>query len=89
MASMLVQHQVKDYAAWKKVYDSVKDLRTSNGELSDKIYRDVNDPNKLTVIFKWDSIENAKKYANSPELKAAMERAGVEGKPSIYFLNEA
>jgi heme-degrading monooxygenase HmoA len=89
MASMLVQHQVKDYSAWKKVYDSVKDLRTSNGELSDKIYRDASDPNKLTIMFKWDSIENAKKYANSPELKAAMERAGVEGKPSIYFLKEA
>ena len=86
---MLVQHQVKDYAAWKKVYDSVKDLRTSNGELSDKIYRDADDPNKLTVVFEWDSLENAKKYASSPELKAAMERAGVEGKPSIYFLNEA
>jgi len=89
MASMLVQHQVKDYTAWKKVYDSVKDLRTSNGELSDKIYRDASDPNQLTVIFEWDSLENAKKYANSPELKAAMERAGVEGKPSIHFLNEA
>jgi heme-degrading monooxygenase HmoA len=89
MASMLVQHQVKDYTAWKKVYDSVKDLRTSNGELSDKIYRDASDPNQLTVIFEWDSLENAKKYANSPELKAAMERAGVEGKPSIFFLNEA
>ena len=89
MASMLVQHQVKDYTAWKKVYDSVKDLRTSNGELSDKIYRDASDPNQLTVVFEWDSLENAKKYANSPELKAAMERAGVEGKPSIHFLNEA
>ena len=89
MASMLVQHQVKDYTAWKKVYDSVKDLRTSNGELSDRIYRDASDPNQLTVIFEWDSLENAKKYANSPELKAAMERAGVEGKPSIHFLNEA
>ena len=56
---------------------------------ADKIYRDASDPNKLTVIFEWDSLENAKKYASSPELKAAMERAGVEGKPSIYFLKEA
>ena len=88
MAYMLVQHKVKDFAAWKKVYDSVADLRASNGELSDQIYRDVSDPNKLTAIFKWDSLENARKYASSPELKAAMEKAGVEGPPSIYFLNE-
>jgi heme-degrading monooxygenase HmoA len=89
MASMLVQHQVKDYAQWKKVYDSVKDLRTSNGELTDQIYHDASDPNKLTILFKWDSMDNARKYANSPELKAAMEKAGVEGRPNIFFLNEA
>jgi len=89
MASMLVQHNVKDFAEWKRVYDSVADLRSSNGELSDHIYRDASDPNKLTVMFKWDSLENAKQYSQSPELKAAMEQAGVEGPPDIYFLNEA
>lgn len=88
MASMLVQQKVKDYAEWKKVYDSVYDLRVSNGEISDQIYRDASDPNSLTVIFKWDSLENARSYANSPELKAAMQQAGVEGPPNIYFLNE-
>jgi quinol monooxygenase YgiN len=85
---MLVQHKVKDFAAWKNVYDSVADLRASNGELSDQIYRDASDPNSLTVIFKWDSLANAQKYAQSPELKAAMEKAGVDGPPNIYFLNE-
>ena len=88
MASMLVQHQVKDFSEWKNVYDSVADLRTSNGELSDHIFRDASDPNKLTVIFQWDSLANAQKYANSPELKAAMEKAGVDGRPNIFFLNE-
>lgn len=88
MAFMLVQHQVKDYAAWKNVYDSVADLRARNGELSDRIYRDASDPNKLTVIFEWDSFENAQKYSQSPELKSAMEKAGVMGPPSIYFLDE-
>ena len=88
MASMLVQHHVKDFAEWKKVYDSGANLRANNGELSDQIYRDASDPNSLTVVFKWDSLANAQKYAQSPELKAAMEKAGVEGPPSIYFLNE-
>lgn len=89
MASMLVQHNVKDFAEWKRVYDSVADLRSSNGELSDHVYRDASDPNKLTVMFKWDSLANAEKYSQSPELKAAMEKAGVEGPPNVSFLNEA
>jgi quinol monooxygenase YgiN len=89
MASMLIQHKVKDFAEWKKVYDSVSDLRASNGELSDQIFRDASDPNKLTLVFKWNSLANAQKFAHSPELRAAMEKAGVEGPPNVFFLNEA
>ena len=88
MSFMLVHHKVKDFKAWKEVYDSLADLRTSNGELFDKIYREPGDSNSLTLMFKWDSLENARRYAQSPELKAAMQKAGVEGPPDIYFLEE-
>lgn len=86
---MLIQHQVKDYDAWKKVFDSAIDMRTSNGELSALVYREVNDPNKVTTINNWNSLANAQKFAHSPELKAAMEKAGVLGVPNVSFLNEA
>ena len=89
MVSMLIQHQVKDYDAWKKVFDSAIDMRTSNGELSALVYREVNDPNKVTTINNWNSLANAQKFAHSPELKAAMEKAGVLGVPNVSFLNEA
>jgi hypothetical protein len=89
MASMMVQHHVKDFALWKKVYDSQLSFRKSSGELSDQIFRDVSDPQKLTLMFKWNSVENAQKFAQSPELKAAMEKAGVDGPPTVSFLNEA
>jgi quinol monooxygenase YgiN len=89
MASILIQHMVKDYAAWKKEFDSAKELRTSSGELSAQVYRDASDKNKLTVINQWNSMANAQKFAHSPELKAAMEKAGVVGAPAIYFLDEA
>ena len=88
MAAMLVQQKVKDFSEWKKVYDSVAGLRASNGALSDKIYTDASDPNQITIVFKWDSVANAQKWGQSPELKAAMEKAGVEGPPSISYLNE-
>jgi quinol monooxygenase YgiN len=89
MASILIQHTVKDFAEWKKVFDSNKDLRTSSGELSAQVYRDSSDPNKITTINKWNSLANAQKFAHSPELKAGMEKAGVVGAPAVYFLNEA
>lgn len=88
MASILITHKVKDFAEWKKFFDSKIDFRKSNGELSTQIFRDANDPNKLTVINKWNSMEHALKFAQSPELKASMEAAGVLGTPEIHFLNE-
>jgi quinol monooxygenase YgiN len=89
MAIMLVQHNVKDFAEWKKGFDSAVGFRKSSGELSVQILRDASDPNSLTLINKWNSMENAQKFAHSPELKAAMEKAGVVGAPNIHFLNEA
>lgn len=89
MATMLVQHHVKDYAAWRSVFDSMADLRKSNGELSHRIYRDAMDPNKITVFNTWDTIERAENFGKSDELKAAMGKAGVEGAPTISFLKEA
>jgi quinol monooxygenase YgiN len=88
MATMLVQHKVRNFAEWKKGFDSAFALRKSSGELSSQIYQDASDPSKVTVLNKWDSVENAQKFAHSPELKAAMEKAGVEGAPNVSFLNE-
>lgn len=89
MAIMLVQHHVKDFAVWKKGFDENKELRTSFGELSAQVYQDASDPNKLTLLNKWNSLANAQKFASSPELKAAMEKAGVDAPPVVSFLNEA
>lgn len=89
MASILIQHKVNDYAAWKKVFDSVAEMRTAGGELSAQVFQDASDPNNLTVLNKWNSMENAQKFVHSPELRAAMEKAGVAGAPTIVFLNEA
>ena len=91
MAYILIQHSVKDFAAWKKFFDSpeAENLRKSNGEISAQVLRDASNPNKVTVINKWDSMANAQKFAQSPELRAAMEKAGVDGAPTVFFLNEA
>jgi hypothetical protein len=89
MAYMFVRHSVRDYEAWKSVFDSVGDLRERNGEKSYQILRQDNGSNDLFILFEWDNLDNARKYAASLELKAAMERAGVTGKPDISFLEEA
>jgi antibiotic biosynthesis monooxygenase (ABM) superfamily enzyme len=89
MGYMLVRHSVKDYEAWKSEFDSVADLRRKFGERGYQILRQDNGSTNLVALFKWDNLDNARRYASSPELKQAMERAGVIGKPEITFLEEA
>ena len=89
MAYLYARHSVKDYDAWKSVFDSVSDLRRENGERSYQILRNGNGSNEVIALFEWDSLENAQRYASSPELKEAMEQAGVTGPPEILFLEEA
>ena len=89
MVSMLVKSKVKDFQEWKNVYDEAADLRASFGGGADQVFQDVSDPNTYFAIIKWDTLENAQKYAGSPDLKAAMEKAGVVGPPSVYFTNKA
>jgi quinol monooxygenase YgiN len=84
---MLAQHQVEDFPNWKAVFDRVADLRQANGEKSAQIFHDAENPNKLTLLFEWDSIENAQSYAQNPDLAAAMKEAGVTGPPKFFFLN--
>jgi heme-degrading monooxygenase HmoA len=89
MAYMLVRNRVQDYEAWKSVFDSGDDLRRRYGQKSYQILRPENGSNEVVGLFEWDSLDNARKYTTSPELKAGMERAGVTGKPEIFFLEEA
>ena len=88
MATLLVKQSVKDFDAWKKVFDSVEDIRKSSGERSYQIYRKYADGNDMVIMFEWDTAENARKYFQSPQLKSAVEKAGVIGIPKPYSVSE-
>ena len=47
------------------------------------------DPNHITVLLEWDSLESARAFASSDELRERMQRAGSTNPPDVYFLNEA
>jgi heme-degrading monooxygenase HmoA len=89
MARLLVHHKVKDYAAWRKVFDEVTVNRTRFGSTGQQVYRAANDPNELFVVTDWHNLEEARAYAQSPELREAMQHAGVISQPEVTFLEEA
>lgn len=88
MATMFARGAVQDYEAWKSVFDSMSGLRKKYGEESYRILRQENGSTELFVLFEWDNLENARRYATSSELREAMQRAGFTEKPEFFFLEE-
>ena len=88
MITLLVHHEVADYPAWKSAFDSALEWRTGHGERSCRIFRGVQNPNDLTLMFEWESFEKAKAFLASDELKARMASAGVRSTPRVEYLTE-
>ncbi len=80
--------EVTDFAEAKRVFDSRADIRTAQGALSSKIYQSDDNPKAATIVIEWDSLDSARKYTDSAELKPAIKKAGIVGTPISYYLNE-
>jgi heme-degrading monooxygenase HmoA len=89
MVYLLVQHTVADYRKWRPIFDENDRMRRASGGGDYQVFRGVNNPNEITILFEWDSQEDAQQFAQSEELKKAMERAGVISRPEARILNEA
>lgn len=85
MATMFVRHDVADFGAWMKAYDDFDADRRSMGVTGHGVYQADGNPNDVTVYHHFDSMEAAKAFAASPRLKEAMQAAGVQGDPTIWF----
>jgi hypothetical protein len=84
---MMVKHKVKDYAAFKTVYDDHDSVRRANGVHSYVIGRGMDDSMIVLVALKADNLEKAKAFSKDDALKTAMQKAGMVGAPEISFIN--
>jgi quinol monooxygenase YgiN len=85
---LIVQHTVRDYDAWKPVFDEHEAARAKYGCKSHAIYRDADSPNNVTVFLRWESRERADEFYRDPSLREAMEKGGVVSEPRVTWLDE-
>ena len=85
MVNIIVRHKVEDFGKWKPLYDEHASARKEAGCQSEQVCQNWEDPNDVAVSFDWDNTENFKKFSESENLKEAMQKAGVEGKPDFYY----
>lgn len=89
MGLLVIHHKVKNFVAWKPVYDGNAAARKAAGFSNDRVLRSVDDPNDVTVIMEFAELGKAKAFVGSADLKSAMQRAGVIEPVSVHFLDKA
>ncbi len=86
MITTAIRHSVTDYGKWKTVYDTYRP--TSEGAKFARVNRSVEDPNMVTVVAGFDTLELAQAFLDNPTLKTKMTEAGIVGSPRIEINEE-
>lgn len=81
-----ISHSVKDFSVWKEGYLTAEQLRKQNGILDYLVLQSLSDQNLVTVVGHTNSAATFTKFISNPDLKTAMEKAGVTSKPEIKIL---
>ena len=88
MPYVMISHKVANYAKWKRGVKAFADFRKASGEKCFYACRTSKQPNEVMVWCEWDTGARMKKFVNSAELRQAMEKAGVVGKPEVSFFDK-
>ena len=62
-ATLAVRHHVRDYAAWRTVYDEVESLRAQHGCTAQRVMRLPEDRNELFITHDFPTAEQAGSFA--------------------------
>jgi heme-degrading monooxygenase HmoA len=89
MVHVMVRHKVADYVRWKEAFDGHLSARKAAGEVGNRVLLSVDDPHEVTLLLDWDSLERARRFAKSDDLKQKMQQSGVVGDPVVSFLEDA
>ena len=83
--NMTVHLKVKDYDLWRTGYDSREKNRNSVGITNGRVFRRAEDPNDVMILQDVADVAKARTWLASDEMKSAMEKSGVVGKPNVRF----
>jgi len=87
MSYVLIIHEVEDYPAWKAVFDEAADIRKQAGEIHYQLHCYDTDAKTIVHFSAWSSLENARKFFESPNLIEIRKKAGVKA-PGFMYLRE-
>ena len=86
MSTIILSHDVKDFASWKPHYEGDAARRRNAGFKEIAVGTHSENPNKVYIIWEGDpgALDNMLK---DPELKEKMDAAGVISAPEVTIIN--
>lgn len=85
LPAFMITHHVADFETWLEGYDAADDLRTSKGVIGHAANQSVDDPSLAVIYHQAESFDDLRAFLDDPELKTAMENAGVTSEPEVTF----
>ena len=83
----MIIHEVESYQKWKAGFDQAAILRKNAGEVSYQLLLHGNDANRIVHFSEWSSLDNARRFFESPELVETRRKGGVKS-PDFIYLHE-
>ena len=84
---LMVEHPVADFESWKAAYLAHDSIRQAYGISHLSLGVGADDPTMVLVINKIEDLAKAKEFTELPELKEAMDKAGVTGMPTFMYID--
>lgn len=86
---IIVQHNVRDFDAWKRVFDGHVGSRERAGLVDLFVSYPIGDTLDVHMMFGVTDEAALGEYMSSAPLRAAMRLSGVVGEPKAYFVRTA
>jgi len=88
MPYVLIRHKVTDYDSWRPVFDDHGRAREAAGSTGGQVFQNAEDLTEVVVLLEWDSVEDARRFIHSKDLREAMTRSGVTDTPDMFVLEK-
>jgi hypothetical protein len=85
MIRMICWIEVNDFAAWKTALDADAEAHQAAGLTLEGLWRDIDDPQEVILIFQVSDLEKARAFVSAPAAVETARKAGVTD-GAIWFV---
>lgn len=86
MPYLLGTAEVEDFDAWKSNFSENNSYRTEHGQTGYQVFKSVDNPDEVVVLFEWDETADARAFFESEGMRERPAAAGVKGQPELTAL---